>query len=122
MLIGAGALAVVSSSGTYWVTSRGYKTEISQMKAESATAALKDFQKDFGIIHDAAVAYQANQNALATKFSTIQEAFNAAVKAHPLPSTCKPDAARMRALSDAIAAIGSVSRSGLPSPLKPSRR
>lgn len=113
-------IAAVFGSGM-WLEGRLKATEIANLKLASSDAALKDFKKDFGIIHDAAVAYQAKQTDLTKQFNSIQEAFDAAVKASPLDPNCKPTAARMRALSDAIAAVNSAIRpaigSGLPKPV-----
>lgn len=102
--IGAAALSC-------YLTSLGYRLTISQMeraKADAGLAAantvLAQFTADADAIHGAAVSFGGIQAELSGKLTTISRNFNVAIKAHPLPADCKPDAVRLRALSGAIAA------------------
>lgn len=110
--LASGAVAaIISIYATYYITSMGYRITIADMKTAAAniqtanaTASLKQFETDAGLIHDAAVSYAADKTNLAARMDAISKDFANAIKAKPLPLDCKPDADRLRNLAAAIAA------------------
>lgn len=111
MIAGAAALTLVVSGGTYWVTSRGYQTEISQLKlaqqtqiTQASQKALDQFTSDWNLIHSAAQNYQATQASLGEKFSDLQKAL-AQATAIPLGADCTATAGRMSVLKAAVLAV-----------------
>lgn len=133
MIAGAAALTLAVGSGTYWVTSRSYQTEISQLKlaqqtqiAQSTQKALDQFTQDWNLIHSAAQNYQATQASLEEKFGDLQKALDDATRT-PVPAVCVPTAGRLSVLRAAIAAANSASTGlslspAVPGPSKPPGR
>jgi uncharacterized membrane-anchored protein YhcB (DUF1043 family) len=112
----AGAIAGYSS---YWVTSRGYQTEIAQLKLEQANARVESVQGSMDQLQHfitsmnaASTDYQASTQILLDHFAALQREFHNAIKAAPLPADCRPDAQRMRVLTEAITAANSDSAAG----------
>lgn len=103
--------AVVAAALACLLTSIPYRLTIAQMQRDKANdalaaadTALKQFTTDANTIHGAAVSFGSIRDDLNAKLSTISKDFNAAIKAHPLPADCAPDAVRLRSLANAIAA------------------
>jgi hypothetical protein len=83
---------------------------IAQMQRDQAEAdarkseiALTNFAAQAGRIQNAAQAFTGVEDRLGRRFDVISRDLRDAIKSHPLPSGCMPDAGRMRALSQAIA-------------------
>lgn len=102
------ALAGIAAS---FITAMSYRITIANMERDkvssdlaAANTALQQFTADTNTIHDAAAAFDSVQFSLNKALVTISRDFNSAIKAHPLPVDCKPDAVRLRSLSAAIAA------------------
>ena len=113
-VIGYVAVAATASGATYWVTSRGYQTELAKYQASRATdaaavasAALAQFIANADKINSAAEVFQAQQEDYKGKISEVNKAFDAISRSAPLPVSCKPDANRLRSLAAAIDAANS---------------
>jgi hypothetical protein len=115
LVSGVAGYLVVGAAGAAaatWVTSRGYEASIARLEARQAQATadsykegLDTFIKDSAAVHEAAKIFQTQQSTFQENLRAINEAFDAAVAADPLPADCKPTAARMRSISAAIAAV-----------------
>lgn len=111
------ASAAVAAALACYLTSMGYRTTIANMERDrandglvAANAALKQFTADADAIHGAAASFGGIRDDLSAKLAIVSRDFNNAIKAHPLPVDCKPDAVRLRALSSAIAATNTAAR------------
>lgn len=110
--LGVGLLAaLLSGSGIYWVTSRGYQTTIAEMRVTEAQTqttsiqlSLEHLQKFISTMDSANTDYQASTQLLLTRLDGLQKEFHNATKASPLPADCRPDAERLRLLTSAVAA------------------
>lgn len=103
--------ALLAAGATFYITSLGYRLTIAQMQRDhandgiaAANTALSQFVADANSIHESAGMFSKVQLGLDLTFGKISRDFNNAIKAHPLPRDCAPDAIRLHALSDAIAA------------------
>lgn len=103
--------ALVGAGGASYVTALGYRLTISQMQRDRAEAnarndqaALAGFAAQMARIQAAARVLASVQAGLDRHFGVISRDFQNAIQSHPLPSGCVPDAGRMRALSQAVAA------------------
>lgn len=104
----------VSGATTYEVTAAFKNNTIKDLKLEAANktiadavGALKQFEGDTKTIAALAALLGNAQGALDAKFAAINKDFANAIKAHPLPADCKPDAARLQSLIAAVAAANS---------------
>lgn len=93
------------------LTALPYRATIARMERDkandalaAANTALKQFTADADTIHGAAASFGGIRDELSAKLQTISRDFNSAIKAKPLPVDCKPDAVRLRALANAVAA------------------
>jgi hypothetical protein len=110
--LASAALSAVLAGGVAWyATSLPYKAEIANMKAAqaqsiaaNAQAALKQYAGDAATINAAANGLIAIEQGLNSKFGSLTLDLASHEKAVPLPADCKPDAFRLRVLSDAVAA------------------
>jgi len=114
--------AVVATGATYEVVHNANAVEISQLKtdaantrAASATAALNQLTGFIDQMHTASNDYAGQLQLIDNRFALIQKGL-ANARRTPLPTDCKPDAGRVRSLTDAIAAAnGSTAADGGPS-------
>lgn len=104
----AGVLALAIGGGIGWsVNGWRLNAEMASIKADRATdqakqaqTALSDLADASKKIHDAAENAQTDLSGINTQLQHIREDFKNA-KAAPLPIDCRPDAVRVRELSDA---------------------
>lgn len=108
--------AGLAGGGTYYLTSRGYQIEIGKLKlaqAQSQTisvaASLSQLQKFISTMHSAATDYNSSTQILLGRLDALQKEFHNATLAKPLPPDCRPDATRVRLLSEAVAAANATS-------------
>jgi hypothetical protein len=94
-----------------YATALNYRLTISQMQREeaetdarSSEVALAQFAGQARRIQTATENLADVQGGLERRFTVISRTLQDAIKSHPLPSGCMPDAGRMRALSQAVAA------------------
>lgn len=121
------ASAAVAAFAATYLTSMSYRITIAEMERDkandglvAANTVLKQFTADVGAIHSAAVSFGGIQADLDTQLRNASKDFHVAIKAHPLPADCKPDAVRLRSLANAITATNSAA--GLqPVPAVPGR-
>lgn len=78
------------------------ETDIATTAANSNKLAFDDLYKATTDMKNAALAYTDEKNKLTATLTAIQKDMKAYAKAHPLPADCKPDSARMHALTSAI--------------------
>lgn len=104
-------LALLAAGAASYMTALAYRLTIARMQADRADAdarrsdaALASFAAQIGRMQSAAQALEKVQGGLGRRFDDISKDFRDAIKSHPLPSGCMPDAGRMRALSHAVAA------------------
>ena len=102
--------ASLAGSATYYVEHAveenkvsALKLEASQTKAASATASLTQLQGFISKMQVADTDYGATLGAINNSFVVIKKEFNNA-KVVALPADCKPDAGRLRVLTDAVGA------------------
>lgn len=103
--------ALLAAGAASYTTALAYRLTIARMQADRADAdarrsdaALASFAAQIGRMQSAAQALEKVQGGLGRRFDDISKDFRDAIKSHPLPSGCMPDAGRMRALSQAVAA------------------
>lgn len=119
-LIGVGVLsALIAGVGVGWAVSTVKNGQIASIKAEqaqanaaAAQAMLKKFQDQAAVIVSAAQAYAMVQGDLDLKIGDIQKGLKSVIAKRPLAVGCKPDADRLRILTDAVAAANAASGSG----------
>jgi hypothetical protein len=107
-----GVLSTLLAAGAAsYVTALSYRLTIAQMQTDRADAdarrseaALVGFTAQIGRMQSAALALEKVRGGLGRRFDVISKDLQDAIKSHPLPSGCVPDAGRMRALSQAVAA------------------
>ena len=104
----AGALA---ASGTYYVVHNVDEVAIGKLKlaasmadTASVKASMAQLQGFITTMHTADAGYQSDMAAVNNAFAIIQKEFNNAKAIAPLPVDCKPDAGRLRVLTDAVGA------------------
>lgn len=110
--VAAGLLAgAVAAGGAWWLCSVIKDKEIADLKLidsnkdrDAYKAGLEAFQKAAQQIADAAAKYGDDRKRLNEEFAKIERGLRDAMAQNPLPVGCKPDAARMRVNSDAVAA------------------
>lgn len=118
--VGAAVLAaLIAGYSSYWVTSRGYQTEIAQLKLSQANAqvvsiqtSLDQLQHFISSMNMASQDYQASTQTLLDRLAALQKEFHSAIKVSPLPPDCRPDAQRMRFLTEAVAAANDTASGG----------
>lgn len=119
--------AILATGATYEVVHNANAVEISQLKADaanqkaaSATAALSQLTGFIDQMHVASNDYAGQLQLIDNRFALIQKGL-ANARRTPLPPDCKPDAGRVRSLSDAIAAANgsTAANSGLERPVSP---
>lgn len=101
---------VLATSATYEIVHNANAVEISNLKLDAQTlqtksvsASLTQLQGFISIMHTAENGYQTALAQINDAFAALEKEFKNAT-AKPLPADCRPDAARLRVLSDAIAA------------------
>jgi hypothetical protein len=106
--------ALLAACASGYVTAQSYRLTILQMQraqadadARRSEAALASFSTQVGRIQDAAQTLVSVQDGLGRRFDIISRTLQDAIKSHPLPSGCMPDAGRMHALRQAVAAANS---------------
>jgi hypothetical protein len=72
--------------------------------AESARSALADFAEGASKVRAMADSYNSERTALVGKLDQLSKDFKSYAKDKPLPADCRPDAGRVRSLSEAVAA------------------
>ena len=104
----AGALA---ASGTYYVVHNADEVAIGKLKlaasmadTASVKASMTELQGFITSMHLADAGYQADMAGINDHFATVEKEFANAKISKPLPVDCKPDAGRLRVLTDAVAA------------------
>lgn len=110
--------AGLATAGTYYVVHnvdvvKLQAVQIADSKAQTASisASLAQLQGFIGTMHAADADYGAELDAINAQFKNLKlELHNATLK--PLPADCKPDAGRVRVLSDAIAAANAHTAAG----------
>lgn len=112
--------ALLAAGATFYVTSQGYRLAIAGMQRDQARAAaqeaqvsLAQFESDISRIHAAADRFSGIQDMLGQQFDIISRDFHNAIKVHPLPADCVPDAVRLRQLAQAVAAANAATGVGL---------
>jgi hypothetical protein len=117
--------ALLAAVGACYVTSLGYRLTIATLQREQAAAAAKDaqavlaqFEGDASRIHAAADRFSGIQDTLGRQLDVISKDFHSAIKIHPLPADCVPDAERLRQLTQAVAAANAAA-GGQPGPAVP---
>ncbi|VVD76038.1 hypothetical protein PEP31012_00845 [Pandoraea eparura] len=70
----------------------------------SAVAALADFAETASKVKEAADSYISERAAIAGKLDQLSKDLKNYAKDKPLPADCRPDAGRVRSLSEAVAA------------------
>ena len=105
----------LSASGTYFVTSKTYGLEISNLKLAQSqvqtadlTASLNKLNSFIGEMHTADVNYQSNLDNINKTFASLKGAMHVTLNT-PLPPDCKPDPGRVSDLTAAIAATNTAS-------------
>ncbi|VVE27925.1 hypothetical protein PPN31114_03498 [Pandoraea pneumonica] len=71
-------------------------------RASAAEAALADFVKGADLVRDAAKSYTDERAAIVGKLDQLSKDLKNYANEKPLPVDCRPDAGRLRSLSDAI--------------------
>jgi hypothetical protein len=111
--------AVVAGGATYEVTAAFKDNTIKDLQIASkdrdvtdAKGLLKQFTADSKVIHAAAVSFGDTKIDLDNQFAKISKDFANAIKAHPLPVGCAPDAARLLNLAAAVAAANRARTAG----------
>jgi hypothetical protein len=79
-----------------------YKAQVAQQHADDATKALQKFKDLAANIQTASINYGSTRDQLNAKLDTITKEFRNAIKPSPLPPDCRPDAGRVRALTEAV--------------------
>jgi len=102
-LLAAGA-ASYAMALTYRLTISQMQREEAERDARSSEAALAQFVAQARRVQTATENLADVQGGLERRFTDISRNFQDAIKSHPLPSGCKPDDGRMRALVQAVAA------------------
>lgn len=110
-LIGAAVIAILSFGGGLYLEYRLDQETITEMKLSEAqrqvvdvTAALDKFRSLADTVHTSSLDYNQTSDRLGAKLDELQKEFHDAIKPAPLPPDCRPDSARMRSLSEALAA------------------
>lgn len=105
-------LAVVVAGGSVWETRAHYMGEINGLKLEQSQALLasqiasnKQFRDNTQRINDASSVYATNTNQLSLQLDEIGKDLKHAEHLAPLPVDCRPDAGRVRVLSQAVDAV-----------------
>jgi len=102
--------AIVFGGGVYvgrrWdaVALADVRAEQANQAAANATGALNKLTAYITAMQSASANYTGTRDQLFAKLDSIKKEFHDAVKPAPLPPDCRPDAARVRALSQAVAA------------------
>ena len=104
------ALTGAGAAGSYYVTHNVDKAKLeavqladSKAQTASVTASLSQLQGFISTMHGADADYQGALATIAANSDALKKEFsNATVKA--LPADCRPDAGRLRVLTDAVAA------------------
>jgi hypothetical protein len=103
--------ALLAAGAAGYVTALGYRLTIAQMQADRADAdarrsevALAAFTAQAGRMQNATLALEKVQGGIGRRFDDISKDLQDAIKSRPLPVGCVPDAGRMRALGQAVAA------------------
>ena len=111
--------ALLAAGGSYYVTALAYRLTIAGLQRDRAQTIAKDsqmalaqFQGDAGRIHAAAERFSSLQDGLNQRFDALSKDFQNAIKAHPLPADCVPDAVRLRRLTEAVAAANASAGGG----------
>jgi hypothetical protein len=111
--------AVVAGGVTYEVTAAFKDNTIKDMQIVSkdrdltdARGLLKQFADDSNRIHGAAESFGKTKTDLDNQFAKISKDFANAIKAHPLPVGCAPDAVRLLNLAAAVAAANRARTAG----------
>lgn len=118
--LAAGAIGAVLifSAGAYadhrWNESKiaDLRAEHAQEAADNATAALQRLAKQMDGMQKASADYGATRDQLFTRLDTLNKEFHNAIKPAPLPPDCMPDAARVRALAEAVTATNAAADPG----------
>lgn len=100
-----GAAGYVGHYVTKAVDDRAYSAlELKQSKADTANvaASLGQLQGFISKMDAAGSDYSAQLAAIKGQFATIQQELKDAIRNHPLPADCRPDAGRLRQLKDAV--------------------
>lgn len=113
-------LALAAAAGAaHYVDAAVYGKQIVQLKLDkseadnkSVTASLNQLQGFIDKMHSSDASYQTDLDAIKKQFATIQQELANAIHSHPLPVDCKPDAGRLRVLTDAVAAANARASSG----------
>lgn len=109
-LAGLALLMAASAGGAWYVDSNRWQVRYdaleladSQKQTADVTASLGQLQGFIDNMHDADAGYGATLAQIKTQFITVNQELHDALS-RPLPSDCKPDAARVRALDAAVLA------------------
>lgn len=78
------------------------RAEMAQQHADTAEASLKKLQGFIDSMQAAAVGYGQDRDKLNASLDALRKDLLHAIKTSPLPPDCRPDAGRVRALSEAI--------------------
>lgn len=105
-------LAVLAGFAGGWVVN-GWRMSAAVAKAEkahaedravSAESALSDLAEGASRVKAAAEAYNVERSAISGQLNQISKDLKSYAKEKPLPADCRPDAGRVRSLSEAVAA------------------
>jgi hypothetical protein len=118
-LIGVGALAlIIGGVGAGWAVAKIKDAQIDSIQAadakadaDRAKAVLAKFEIDAQRIMVAAQSYALVQGALDLKIGDIQKGLKSVIAKRPLAVGCKPDADRLRVLTDAVTAANTAAGS-----------
>lgn len=78
------------------------RAQVAQQDADTADASLKKLQGFIDQMQVASQEYGQSRDQMFARLDLLRKEFRNAVKAAPLPPGCFPDAARVRALSEAV--------------------
>lgn len=109
------AAAVVAGAAVFFVTHyidaavygkqiADGKTQLANFKAASASAALTQLTGFIDKLHTSENDYTATLQTINNQYVSIQKGLSDAIAKKPLPANCKPDAGRLRVLTDAVTA------------------
>lgn len=111
------ALAAAAGAATYITHNADtvvlQKVQLDDSKAQTASisASLSQLQSFIANIHTADTGYQADLDAIKDQFALLKkELHDATLK--PLPADCRPDAGRLRVLTDAVASANKRASTG----------
>lgn len=117
--VGALMIALASAAGASWYVTHNIDAakleavELADSKAQTAniSASLTQLQGFIATMHSADADYNSKLDAINAQFANLKQELSNATHT-PLPADCKPDAGRLRVLSDAVSAANASPAAG----------